>query len=315
MTFPSVLAVLPVRDSALPAGWLDTVTEAEGRVLVIGSGALDAAEQVAPWATEVLAYEIGTPTPSRTVERLLAHLESTELVLLPASPDGRDIAPRLAHRLHRSMYAAAIEIRADRVTVPVQGGRVLEDHRLDLPAVVTVQIGIHGEPAMRTHPADIIVIDTPDTVEDASGEDAIVERVEDPDASTIDLAEAHHLWGGGAGVDSAERLERLGAVAARLGASLGATRVVTDRGWIDHERQIGTTGVVVSPRRYVAFGISGAVQHTSGLGHPDLIVSVNTDPHCPMMQMADLAIVADVNEVIEALDELTSGLECAEGAI
>ena len=67
------------------------------------------------------------------------------------------------------------------------------------------------------------------------------------------------------------------------------------------ERQIGTTGVVVDPRLYIAFGISGAVQHTSGLGQPDHIISVNTDAHCPMMQMSDLAIVADANDVLEAL--------------
>ena len=79
---------------------------------------------------------------------------------------------------------------------------------------------------------------------------------------------------------------------------------ITDRGWVEHQRQIGTTGVVVDPSLYVAFGISGAVQHTAGLGTPDHIVSVNTDPHCPMMQMADLAVVADANAVLDELAAL-----------
>jgi len=83
--------------------------------------------------------------------------------------------------------------------------------------------------------------------------------------------------------------------------SMGATRVITDNGWVGHERQIGTTGVVVDPDLYLAFGISGAVQHTSGLGQPAHIISVNLDPHCPMMQLADLAIVADANAVLDAL--------------
>jgi electron transfer flavoprotein alpha subunit len=90
-------------------------------------------------------------------------------------------------------------------------------------------------------------------------------------------------------------------VSKALDASMGVTRVITDRGWVSHERQIGTTGVVVDPRLYISFGISGAVQHTSGLGQPDHIISVNTDAHCPMMQMSDLAIVADANDVLEAL--------------
>ena len=82
---------------------------------------------------------------------------------------------------------------------------------------------------------------------------------------------------------------------------MGATRVVTDRGWVGHERQIGTTGVVVDPQLYLAFAISGAVQHTSGLGQPDHVVSVNVDAHCPMMQLADLAVVADANAVLDEL--------------
>jgi electron transfer flavoprotein alpha subunit len=82
---------------------------------------------------------------------------------------------------------------------------------------------------------------------------------------------------------------------------MGATRVITDRGWVSHERQIGTTGVVVDPRLYVAFGISGAVQHTAGLGNPDQVISINTDPHCPMMTMADLAVVADANATLDEL--------------
>ena len=87
---------------------------------------------------------------------------------------------------------------------------------------------------------------------------------------------------------------------------MGATRVITDRGWVGHERQIGTTGVVVDPDLYLAFGISGAVQHTAGLGTPAHIVSVNTDPHCPMMQMADLAVVADANAVLDELEHAAS---------
>ena len=120
--------------------------------------------------------------------------------------------------------------------------------------------------------------------------------------TTMDLAEAGRIVGGGAGLDVADRFRQLAAVAAALGASMGVTRVITDRGWVEHQRQIGTTGVVVDPSLYLAFGISGAVQHTAGLGTPEHIVSVNTDPHCPMMQMADLAVVADANAVLDALE-------------
>ena len=88
---------------------------------------------------------------------------------------------------------------------------------------------------------------------------------------------------------------------AATGASTGGTRVVTDWGWLPVERQIGTTGVNVDPSLYIAIGISGAVQHTAGLGSPNHVISVNSDPHCPMMGMANLAIVCDGPEFLQAL--------------
>jgi electron transfer flavoprotein alpha subunit len=144
--------------------------------------------------------------------------------------------------------------------------------------------------------------------------DAHVERVLAPDAATIDLAEAGRIVGGGAGLSSSARFEQLAELGDRLGASVGATRVITDRGWVGHERQIGTTGVVVAPELYLAFGISGAVQHTSGLGHPDHVISVNVDAHCPMMQLADLGVVADANEVLTELLALLASSEARSDA-
>jgi len=76
-------------------------------------------------------------------------------------------------------------------------------------------------------------------------------------------------------------------------ASAGATRVVTDAGWIGYERQIGTTGVTIDPDLYIALGVSGATQHVGGLGAPRHVVSVNTDPSCPMTAMADLGLITD----------------------
>ena len=92
-------------------------------------------------------------------------------------------------------------------------------------------------------------------------------------------------------------------VASALGASAGATRVVTDAGWVGFERQIGTTGVTIDPDLYIAFGISGASQHTGGLGAPSHIVSVNIDPSCPMTAMADLGLVTDAGDLLKVLAE------------
>jgi electron transfer flavoprotein alpha subunit len=124
----------------------------------------------------------------------------------------------------------------------------------------------------------------------------------------VDLAEARRILGGGAGLvpagaDGAAAMRLLAQVAEALGASAGATRVVTDAGWMSYDRQIGTTGVAVRPELYVAFGISGAAQHVGGLGAPEHVVSVNTDSSCPMTLMADLGIVADALAVLAELAE------------
>ncbi len=134
---------------------------------------------------------------------------------------------------------------------------------------------------------------------------AVVLEVLPPDAATVDLAEAPRIVAGGGGLDGPDRFVQLAEVARAVNASLGATRVVTDRGWVDHGRQIGTTGVAVDPRLYVALAISGAVQHVNGIGTPEHVIAVNTDPHCPMMALAHLAIVCDANAL---LDELTKRL-------
>jgi hypothetical protein len=133
----------------------------------------------------------------------------------------------------------------------------------------------------------------------------------EPDPATMDLADARRVLAGGGGLvprqasDAEARalFDLLAEVAATLGASMGATRVATDAGWTGHERQIGTTGVSIDPDLYVALGVSGASQHTGGLGSPDHIVSVNLDASCPMTALADLGLVTDATAFLLRLAE------------
>lgn len=300
-----MLAVIPVRDGRLPAGGAEAAAECGGHALVVGHRTAAAATELAGTCATVTAAELGAFRPGAWSRALAPWLEDHPHVVLPASPDGRDLAPRLAHELRRELHAGAIAVTAERVSVARHGGLFIADVRPHGPFVATLQPGARGVEHHVGAPApEVVAIELapPDDVdENTRFDDAVVLEVLPPDVTTMDLAEAPRILGGGAGLDSAERFEQLAAVAAALGASMGATRVITDRGWVSHARQIGTTGVVVDPRLYVAFGISGAVQHTSGLGRPDHIISVNTDPHCPMMQLADLAVVADANAVLAEL--------------
>lgn len=297
------VAVVPVRAGTLPAGALDAARAAAGHVVVVGDGAAAAAAGLAGVATEVRAWDTPGFAPAAWAATLAPVLAAERIVVLPASPDGRDLAPRVALELDRPVLAGAVSVHDDVVATACIGGSVLAEHLVADPVVVTVQPG----PGTTGHGAAPRVETIEPTPVDGAGPDAVVVEVLPPDVTTMDLAEARRILGGGAGLDSAERFDRLTEVATALGASMGATRVVTDRGWVPHSRQIGTTGVVVDPDLYLAFGISGAVQHTAGLGDPADIISVNTDPHCPMMAMADLAVVADANATVDALAGLLVG--------
>jgi electron transfer flavoprotein alpha subunit len=322
-----MIALVPVRDGVLPAGAPDAIAEAGGRVVIAGSGTADA--PVDGLASEVYLAELGPVEIARWTAALapvIAGLAGSDIVVLPHAPDGRDLAPRLAAALERPLLAGATEVGTHRVRVARRGGLELHELRPTGPFVATLQPGTRGGLTLDT-PPEVHQLDidpaglsfrvgsgtTGETVEVVT-HDAHVVEVLPPDVMTMDLTEASRIVGGGAGLDSNDRFAQLDRFAVAIGGVMGATRVITDRSWVHHDRQIGTTGVVVDPELYLSFGVSGAVQHTSGLGHPDHIISVNTDPHCPMMSMSDLAIVADANETLDELLRLLDAIDATQEA-
>lgn len=296
-----MIAVVVTRDGQLPSGGDETVAECAGRAVLIGSGTAAAAEQLHGVARDLVVVELAEFQPGHWAAVLAPLLAHEPAVVMPGSPDGRDLAPRVAALLHRPLYAGALSVTLDRVELTRRGGTEIHQTHPGPEFVATFQPGVRGVAVDPTLAPPTITDATPTHLPRTEHRDAVVTAVLPPDPATVDLAEAPRIVGGGAGLDGEGRMAQLVAVGAAIGASMGATRVITDRGWVPHERQIGTTGVVVSPELYLAFGVSGAVQHTSGLGDPDHIVSVNTDGHCPMMQLADLAIVADANETLDEL--------------
>jgi electron transfer flavoprotein alpha subunit len=315
MSAPAPIAVVPVRAGVLASGGAETAAEAldadrDARVVLVGSGGREAAGELAGVAPRVELVELSGFEPGAWARALAPSLSRAGFVVLPASPGGRDLAPRLAAELGWWLHANALSVSRGCVVCSRHGGLVQTTIAPDGPFVATLQPGVRSVGATET-PVTAAVVDLDLERElDRTFPDAEVVAELPPDAATMDLSEALRIVGAGAGLmvgaDDAvrSRFERLVAVGEAIGASMGATRVVTDAGWVPHSRQIGTTGVVVDPRLYLAFAISGAVQHTAGLGHPDHVISVNTDPHCPMMAMADLAVVADANATLDALAEV-----------
>ena len=296
-----VLAVIVVRDGQLPAGADEAVAEAGGAALVAGSGTGQAADGL-DTASRVWLLEVSSVAPAALSSTLAQALAGVDMVLLPASPDGRDLAPRLAVILGRPLLAGAVRCAPGEVEVTRLDDRLSVRVGVDGPVLVTLRPGLRGqlEPAKSTQ-VSVLSLAAPQTCRDAESVEVL-----QPEPGVVDLAEARRIVGGGAGLvpagaDGAAVMRLLADVGAALGASAGATRVVTDAGWMSYERQIGTTGVSVDPELYIAFGISGAAQHVGGLGAPEHLVSVNTDPSCPMTAMADLGIVADAPAVLAEL--------------
>ncbi len=321
-----VLAVLVARRGQPPVGGPEVAAEAleqpGGAVLVVGDGAGEAATSLdlpgPMWWSETGPGLL----PGALSAALARPLRGIPLLLLPSSPDGRDLAPRLAARLDRPLLAAARSVRLlpglagapplvhaelsrleDRLMLPVD---------VPAPAVATLVPGVRDPRPEGWAPGatgrDRHELALPPAPEHGA-RDVETLAVLDPEPATMDLAEAPRVLGGGAGLvpsgvgEPAGRaiFDLLAAVAAGIGASAGATRVVTDAGWIGHDRQIGTTGVEVSPVLYIALGISGATQHVGGLGNPRHVVSVNTDGSCPMTAMADLGLVTDALGLLREL--------------
>jgi len=311
----SAVALVPVRSGMLPVGADEVVAEAGGHCWLVGTGcrdAIDAFETPVIAATVVEAGD-GLRLPGfadALAAALVERLGDESHVILPSSPDGRDLAPHLAVALERPLVAGATEVGPDRAIVARQDGHTMETLALGGPVVATLQPDVRSIPGHGADgPRPAAVYTTAEVVVNRSADEPRVELIEEipADPATMDLGDARRIVAGGAGLGTPENFDALLPVAEALGASTGATRVVTDHGWISTDRQIGTTGVTVDPDLYIAVGISGAVQHTAGLGSPEHVVVVNTDPHCPMMELADVAIVCDGPDFVRALGAALAG--------
>ncbi len=293
-----MIALVPVRHGLPAAGAAEVVAEAGGRVLLVGSGVAEAVAELPAGTTEITLAEVGDYRPARWSVALADALAAEDIVLLPGSADGRDLAPALAVRMGRPLAAGVLAIDADEWIMPLADHRALSRRSVTEPLVATLEPGVR---AFAPGPPDEAATRAVDLELPA---DAELVEILPADPATIDLEEAGRVMAGGIGLAEREHFERLGRVAASLGASVGASRPVVDAGWTRFGRQIGTTGALIDPDLYIAVAISGAVQHTSGLGDPDHVIAINSDASCPMMQMADLAVVGDGPAILAELERL-----------
>jgi electron transfer flavoprotein alpha subunit len=236
-----------------------------------------------------------------------------QIALFGATSVGRDLAPRVSGALKSGLTAdcTSLEIGDHTDTKgksytnllyqirPAFGGNIIATiiNPDNKPQMATVREGVmKKEPLPYPVKGEIKKIEVQKYLNDTDFAVRIIERhIEE---RKIDIKGASVVVSGGYGMGSKENFKLLFDLAAILGAEVGASRAAVDAGLADHARQVGQTGVTVRPKLYIACGISGQIQHTAGMDQSAIVISINTDANAPINQIADYAILGDVNEVI-----------------
>ncbi|HTO90772.1 MAG TPA: electron transfer flavoprotein subunit alpha/FixB family protein [Candidatus Sulfotelmatobacter sp.] len=227
------------------------------------------------------------------------------LVLLPASALGKDLAPRVAARL-------GVGLASDCTGLAIENGRLIASRPVFAGKAIQ-RVGFTATPAVATlrpklfapvsKPGVAAAVEALSFSYDSSASRARVREVAAASGGKVDLTESEIIVSGGRGLKGPENFQLVEQLAAALGATVGASRAVVDAGWRPHSDQVGQTGKTVSPKLYVAVGISGAVQHLAGMSSSRCIVAINKDPEAPIFKIADFGIVGDLFEVVPALTE------------
>jgi len=247
----------------------------------------------------------------RAVEAQLKS-ESPDLVLFGHTPNGWDVAPIVAAGL-------GVPLATDCASIAIEGGRPHFARKAFNGKFVQVVTLEGGGPAIATMQRGAAPAFTGTTtgsvrkVEPGFGAADLKARfveIRKGESGGLDLTQAQVIVSGGRGLGAAEKFGVVRDLAEALGGQVGASRPVTDAGWLPHEHQIGSSGVTVSPKLYVAAGISGAIQHLVGMRGSGYIVAINKDADAPIFGVADVGVVGDLFEILPAL---TRAVKAARG--
>lgn len=286
--------------AAVVCGPAGTAAALIGTLAEYGATTVYAAE-----SDEVDAYLVA---PKAAVLAGLVTERRPAAALLPGSQEGKEIAGRLAVRLDNGLLVDVSELAPDgTATQVVFAGDTIVTSKVTrgLPLVTVRANAVTPAPAPAPAPTMPGVTPVAVPVAERDRLARVVERIVEPKGARPELTEAPVVVAGGRGVGSAENFAMLEELADLLGGAVGASRAATDAGFYPHQYQIGQTGKTVSPRLYLALGISGAIQHRSGMQTAKTIVVVNKDGEAPIFELADFGVVGDVRQVIpQAIEEL-----------
>jgi electron transfer flavoprotein alpha subunit len=227
-------------------------------------------------------------------------------VVFPHTYQVRDYAPALAARLGQVLIGDVTAIGEGPVfTRQLMQGRLNGSYRHtgDGPCLISVQAGaFRAEELAAAASGTAEVTAFSPSIDPAQIRTRPSERFRGAE-QTVDLTAAQMIVGVGRGIKDADKLPMVQELATALGAELGASRPICDNGWLPMERQIGSSGQTISPKLYIALGISGAIQHLVGIKGSQCVVAINKDPDAPIFEAADYGIVGDLAELVPALTE------------
>ncbi|MBI5075340.1 MAG: 4Fe-4S binding protein [Nitrospirae bacterium] len=232
--------------------------------------------------------------------------QKPEIVLTGATPIGRSFFPRVAAKLRAGLTADCTSLEIDAETKnllqvrPAFGGNIMATifcpHARPQMATVRPRVMKKGEYS-EAKTGELIKV----SAKGISSRTKVIETVKEVSELAVNLQDANVIIAGGRGMAGEKGFQLLYELADVLGASVAASRAAVDEGWIPYRNQVGQTGKTVSPKLYIACGISGAVQHLVGMQSSDVIIAINKNPDAPIFNVATYGIVGDANEIVPML--------------
>jgi electron transfer flavoprotein alpha subunit len=247
---------------------------------------------------------------SSVVSRLIDKYKP-EILISGATSRGRSLMPMVAVKIETGLTADCTGLDIDKEsglllqTRPAYGGNIIatikcENHR---PQMSTVRQGVFKALDIdRTRVGELIIEEVLD--DESETRFTVLSEQKNSAGSNLNLHDANVIVTGGRGVKNSEGLKIISQLADSVKGAVGATRAVIDSGWISYSHQVGQTGLTVQPEVYIACGVSGQIQHLVGMQSSDFIIAINKDPNAPIMQLADVAIVGDLFEVVPEITKL-----------
>ncbi|SDP12412.1 electron transfer flavoprotein subunit alpha/FixB family protein [Desulforhopalus singaporensis] len=224
--------------------------------------------------------------------------QQPDMIVFCHSSYGWDLAPRLAVGLKAAQISEVVAEQDGKLTVPACNSKLSRTVEItDKPVVVTLQAGAFPLGSDPDGTPEIIAVSA-----EYTGNSRLT-GYEAAERTGVDLTRSEVIVSAGRGIGKPENVPIIAELARALGGEYGASRPVVDSEWVEHNRQVGTTGLTVSPKLYVACGISGAVQHLAGMKKSEFVVAINTDRDAPIGEVADVFAVADLKQLVPVLTE------------